>query len=280
MNKQTPDYLIIGHMTKDNLPHGAILGGTCSYAGLTAHNLGLRPAIVTSAGPDIPSMDMLAEIEIKTIFATACTTFENSYQNGQRLQKWLGTSNNLSLADVPVGWQTAPLVHLAPMAQEISPTLCQSFPQSLLCVTIQGWLRGRDSEQNVIYEPHPQLTAQLPQVDILVVSLADVAGDQAALAHLVTTVKLGVETLGPEGCRLYYEGKIIHVPVKAEIEVDPTGAGDIFAATFFTYYWRTHDPLKAAQFANTCASLSVRGVGLASIPKLAAVEARWQEIYG
>jgi len=280
MNKQTPDYLIMGHVTKDNLPHGAILGGTCSYAALTVHNLGLRPTIVTSAGPDIPSMDILAEIEIETIPAAVCTTFENRYQNGQRLQKWLGVSNELLLTHVPLAWQAAPIVHLAPMAQEMSPTLCQAFPQSLLCLTIQGWLRGRDGEQNVIYQPHPQLAAHLPQVDILVVSLADVAGDQAALAHLVTTAKLGVETLGAAGCRLYYEGKIIHVPVKAEMEVDPTGAGDIFAATFFTYYWRTRDPLKAAQFANTCASLSVRGVGLASIPKLAEVEARWQEIYG
>ena len=40
-NLETPDYLVLGHVTKDNIPDGAILGGTPSYAGLTAHKLGV-----------------------------------------------------------------------------------------------------------------------------------------------------------------------------------------------------------------------------------------------
>ena len=58
----SPDYLIIGHVTKDKGSHGALLGGTCSYAGLTALRMGRRTAAVTSFGPDIPSPALLAGI--------------------------------------------------------------------------------------------------------------------------------------------------------------------------------------------------------------------------
>lgn len=274
-----PDYLIIGHVTKDNIPNGAILGGTCSYAGLTALNLGQRTAAVTSFGPDIPSMAVLEGMEFKNVPHSESTTFENSYKNGVRHQKWLGTAGSLSLEDIPPAWRNTPIVHLAPMAQELSPIMCGHFPHSLTCVTIQGWLRGRDENDKVIYQPHPELEAALGCIDILVLSLADLVGDRAAADHLLTSVKIGVETLGPDGCLVYHQGQMTHIPVQPEIETDPTGAGDIFAAAFFIRYQQTLDIVKAAQFANACASLSVRKVGMASVPTLAEVENHLIELY-
>ncbi len=54
-NLFAPDYLLVGNVTKDNIPQGAILGGTCSYSAVTAHKLAQRVALVTRTGPDIPS---------------------------------------------------------------------------------------------------------------------------------------------------------------------------------------------------------------------------------
>ena len=277
---ETPDYLVIGHVTRDNVPGGAILGGTPSYAGLTAHKLGRKSAIVTSYGPDVPAMAVLDGIPIKSYPALKTTTFENVYVDGVRHQKWLASSAPLTWQRVPPAWRQSPIVHLAPMGQELSPTMCRQFPDSLVCVTIQGWLRGQDEAYNVIYHPHPDLEASLGCIDILVLSLVDVSGDRSAADHLLQSVKIGVETLGANGCRLYFEDQTIHVPVKPEIEVDPTGAGDIFAAAFFVRYQQTKDCLKAAQFANACASLSVGKVGIAGVPNLAEVEAHQLELYG
>ena len=279
-NEHIPDYLVIGHITKDNIPSGAILGGTPSYAGLTAHKLGKRTAIVTSFGPDVPLLTVLDGIDIHSFPGDATTTFENIYVGGVRHQKWLATGAPLALASVPPAWRKSPIVHLAPMAQELSPALCRQFPDSLVCVTIQGWLRGRDAAFNVIYQPHPDLERSLSCIDILVLSLADLGGDRAATDHLLTSVKIGVETLGPEGCKVYQNGDIVHIPVKPEIEIDPTGAGDIFAAAFFVRYQETTDCVKAAQFANACASLSVGQVGIAGVPSLDQVEAHLVELYG
>ena len=79
---------------------------------------------------------------------------------------------------------------------------------------------------------------------------------------------------------MYHNGQVTHIPVKPEVEVDPTGAGDIFAAAFFIQYREGGDFIKAAQFANACASLSVRKVGLESIPSPSEVEAHLVELYG
>jgi len=110
--------------------------------------------------------------------------------------------------------------------------------------------------------------------------LADVQGDQEMLDHFLNTVQLGVETLGPEGCRVYHRGTVTHIPVQPIKEVDPTGAGDIFAAAFFIRYRQTRDVVKSAQFANACASLSVAGVGMESVPTLDEVEANLETLYG
>jgi sugar/nucleoside kinase (ribokinase family) len=279
-NNYSPDYLTIGHVSKDNTPQGPILGGTCSYSALTAHKLGQRTAAVTSYGPDIPSLTTLAGIEIEVLPHSHSTTFENIYLNGVRQQKWLASSASLSLENVPSTWRNAPIVHLAPLTQEISPAMCGEFSNSLVGVTMQGWLRGQDSRYSVIYQPHPELEAWLSNIDVLVLSLADVFGDRTASTHLLTSAKLGVETLGPKGCKVYQNGQVTHIPVKPEVEVDPTGAGDIFAAAFFIRYRNTGDFIEAAQFANACASLSVRKRGMESIPNLSQVEAHLEELYG
>lgn len=276
----TPDYLIIGHILKDNAPGGAMLGGTASYAGLTADKLGQYTAVLTSYGPDIPSLAPLNNIKIKAVPAPQSTIFENVYKDGVRYQKWLTCGAHLSTDQIPKEWRNTPIVHLAPMAQEISPDMCGYFRNNLVCVTMQGWLRGQDEQYNVIYQPHPDLEKWLPYIDILVLSLADVQSDRDTLDHFLNTVQLGVETLGPEGCRVYHRGTTTHIPVQPVEELDPTGAGDIFAAAFFIRYQQTRDIIEAAQFANACASLSVKEIGMESVPSLAEVEKQMETLYG
>lgn len=274
-----PDYLIVGHICKDNTPTGPILGGTCSYSALTAHRLGQKVGIVTSVGPDIPSLSILQGIQIQSLSHTHSTTFENIYKDGKRHQKWLNSSGNILYDDIPTPWHKASIVHLAPIGQEISPSIAAHFPNSLVGATMQGWLRGRDTNLNVIYQPHLELEKYLSKIDVLIISLSDLFGDKDTLTRLVTSVKVGVETLGPQGCRIYHNNQIIHVPVKPNQEVDPTGAGDIFAASFFIKYHQTNNCIQAAQFANACASLSVSGVGLAGVPMLSEVEMKLSQLY-
>jgi sugar/nucleoside kinase (ribokinase family) len=75
-----------------------------------------------------------------------------------------------------------------------------------------------------------------------------------------------VATQGRDGCTVYAAGQRKQVPAPTTPEVDPTGAGDIFAAAFFTRLSVSCDPMAAAQFANCLAARSVTRRGLAGVP--------------
>ena len=78
------DYLIVGHVAADITPTGVLLGGTVSYAGLTARALGVRVGIVTSSGEDAP-LQALDGIPIVNVPAEHSTTFENiKTENGRK----------------------------------------------------------------------------------------------------------------------------------------------------------------------------------------------------
>ena len=273
---QTPDYMVIGHMTKDLTAQGPILGGPCSYSAITAQKLKQQVALVTRVGPDIPSLASLNGIQARYLPDQISTTFKNIYSGSDRRQQLLSIGQPLTDQDIPPAWQTARIVHLAPVAQELPPRLCAQFPESLTCATIQGWMRGRDEENNVVFSPNPELDQWLNHLDILVMSEADVFGHRERLVRYLTSVRIGVETLGADGCRLYYQDEITHVPSLSVREIDPTGAGDIFSAAFFVGYDYTDDAFQAARFANACAALSVQQEGVEAIPTLEAVLAQME----
>lgn len=265
------DYLIIGNITKDDTPAGAELGGTSSYAAHCAHKLGQRTAMIAGIGDDAPALTSLNGVEITRIPHKVTDSFENIYTGDIRQQKWRVQGARITASDIPSVWRRAAIVHFAPIGQEFSPALVAKFPDSLRCATLQGWLRGRDSDHNVIFKIHPELMAQLSQFDMIVASLSDFFGDVSLMHTMLSAVKLGIETLGAAGCKIYQNGEVSPVPTIAQPDIDPTGAGDVFAAAFFIQYHQTEDALFAAKFANACASLSVGGKGLSAIPTHRAV---------
>jgi 1D-myo-inositol 3-kinase len=68
-------------------------------------------------------------------------------------------------------------------------------------------------------------------------------------------------------------------PTGPRQEVDPTGAGDVFAAGFLIGLAESRDPLTAARFAVATASMSVAGVGMTAIPTRPQVD-EWLSRHG
>jgi sugar/nucleoside kinase (ribokinase family) len=81
-------------------------------------------------------------------------------------------------------------------------------------------------------------------------------------------------TLGDRGSRLWSGGHWQKVPAFPAREVDPTGAGDVFAAAFLARYIETNDIAQSSLFAAAAAAVSVEAVGTAGIPSRAQVEER------
>ncbi|HXH85026.1 MAG TPA: PfkB family carbohydrate kinase, partial [Candidatus Tectomicrobia bacterium] len=80
------------------------------------------------------------------------------------------------------------------------------------------------------------------------------------------------------GAVLYVNGDRHDVRPRRAREVDATGAGDVFAATFLVHYHREGDPWLAAEAAACAASLSVEGEGWSTVPDQATL-ARALEAY-
>lgn len=261
------DYLIIGHVTQDLLPDGRYsIGGTATYAARTALAVGCRVGVVTSTARDLDLSDALSSCEVTRLISEKTTTFENIYTPSGRTQYLHAVAAPLGLDAVPQRWRQPDIVHLAPLASEIDTTLADAFPGALVGVTPQGWLRTWDDVGRVRVSDWDAAVDVLPRIDVAVLSKDDVGGDEATIAHFARLAPILVVTLGAEGCRVYAHGEERHVPVTPVPEVDPTGAGDIFAAAYFVRLRQSDDPWLAAQFANCVAALSVKQVGWAGTP--------------
>src|SRR5690348_14288849 len=174
---ERPDFLAIGHITRDLLPDGSWrLGGAVTYAALTAARLGLRPGIVTSAPPDVlVTLDAaLPDIPLSAIPSVEATTFENIYSAQGRQQFLHGRAAPLTLSAVTEAWRDAPIVMLGPVAQEIDASVVGGFPNSLVAATPQGWLRQWDADGAITPSPLANADILLPHLRALILSREDV----------------------------------------------------------------------------------------------------------
>lgn len=259
------DYLAIGHITIDETPEGPRLGGSAAYAALTAQALGLKAGILTAWAEELP-LGPLEEIQIVNLGAEASTRFENTYSTEGRTQRLLQQAPFLEYHMLPEAWRNANILHLAPVAREVSPRFVKYFDDALIGLTPQGWLRDWDDNGRVQTGEWIEGEHVLARADACILGLEDVQGDRTRIEQMAAACPILVVTEGKLGATLYAHGEEHKISAPEVEEVDPTGAGDIFAAAFFVRLHLTSDPLDAARFAIQVAARSVQRVGLAGVP--------------
>jgi hypothetical protein len=264
-----PDFLVIGHITKDLLADGQFtIGGTVTYSSLTACNLGRETGIITRADPALDlSCFAACGITVHRLPSPVTTTFENIYLDGTRYQYIRAVATPIVPADVPAAWRAAPIVHLGPLAQELASDMVGLFDQALIGVTPQGWMRCWDGTGLVRPVPWAGVEDILARADVLVFSEHDVARDVATIHRYARLARIMVVTQGRHGCTVYVRGeRPRHFPAFPAHEVEPTGAGDVFAAAFLIKLQATGDPYQAARYANCVASFVVEAPGTTGLP--------------
>ncbi|MGC9395029.1 MAG: PfkB family carbohydrate kinase [Anaerolineae bacterium] len=263
------DYLVIGHVTHDILPNGArVLGGTVSYASLTAAALGRAVGIVTSASvdADLAPLDTIATLVRRP--APATTTFENVYVNGHREQYVYTFAAPLTQEAVPKPWLKTPIVHLGPIMRECDPELADYYAgKTFLGLTPQGWMRNSDARGHVFPIAWAEAEHLLPLASAVVLSIEDIGGNWDLATQFAQRTRVLVVTCGWDGGTLFIEGRPTTFPAAPVTQVDPTGAGDIFATAFFIAMASGAQPPAATRFAACLAARSVTRVGLASAPR-------------
>ena len=274
---QPVEYLLAGHVAVDLTPSGVQLGGTVSYAALTARALGMSVGIVTSVGRDAP-LQALNGIQIVNIPTEYSTVFENIYTENGRKQTLHHQAALINYEHIPQLWRNAPIVHLAPIAQELDVKLAEQFPFSLVGVTPQGWMRGWDENGKVFATAWENSNQVLGRVGGVVMSIEDINRDLEIVESMAHQTRVLCLTEGDAGSVLHWNGDRRRFRAPVVTEVDATGAGDIFAAAFFVRLNQTRDPWEAARFATNLAAHSVTRVGLNGIPTREEIESCLMEV--
>ena len=111
-------------------------------------------------------------------------------------------------------------------------------------------------------------------LDALFVSEDDLNGDTSSLDRWTATFPVVAYTQSSRGACLHVNGRWSHIDAFPEREVDPTGAGDIFATAFLARLSETGDLALAARFAAAAASIAVSREGTLAIADRRQIEER------
>ena len=280
-----PQFLVVGHtvqdLTSEGDPADWRLGGAAAFAATTARNLGLRAAVLTSASAELPLDALLPGIELNIVRSRRSTQIRNVYGEGPRRQFVPQRAAALTPDHLPAAWRQTPIVLLGPVLGEVDKSFAECFRLSLLGIGAQGWLRrvGRDTQVRPIKPADLDVRGVLRYARALFLSDEDISTGDAppALTYWSDLVQIVAFTRGDGGADVCVRGNWRHIDTFPAHAVDPTGAGDVFAAAFLIRLWESGDVWKAARFASCAASFAVEGDGITSVPTREQVETRLKE---
>jgi sugar/nucleoside kinase (ribokinase family) len=268
-----PDFVAIGHVTLDRIGDASRPGGAALFAAVAAHRLGLSVGLLTSHGDDFPLDLIPPKIEVVSIPAADTSRFEHRLDAGGRVSHVRAVAGPLTTADVPDDWRGAALTLLAPVLDEVDPMIATLFTEGAVGAAAQGWLRHAARDGLVVPRTWRSPERLLQSVQALFLSREDIRGQESEVVEWFQRMPIGALTADRDGALLFVNGERYEVRPRPAREVDPTGAGDVFAATFLVQYQRDGDPWQAAAAAACAGSLAVEGQGWSAVADRAALDA-------
>ncbi|MBU1244352.1 sugar kinase [Myxococcota bacterium] len=271
--------LCVGQVTHDRYGADIVAGGCAYFGARCAQALGARVRLLTSVGADFLLDQDLAGLEAHAIRAGATTVFTNTYPEGQaRVQRIETVSPPIPLAALPASWDHADVLLLAPVFGEIDPSepWFSAVHARVRAVCLQGFMKQADPARELVVAGPP--LDSLPffhGADAFFLSEEDIAcfGGPGLLDFLRGRARLVFVTRGELGCTIHAPEGTLHAGVFPAAAVDPTGAGDTFAAATACALAAGCDPLTAARLGAAAASFVVEFEGSRDMP---AVSQAWK----
>lgn len=267
--------VVCGHVTLDRVDGATVPGGSAYYAGRALAGLGARTLVLTAAAPGFPR-EALAGLEADVAPAPATTAFENVYApDGARSQRVVSAAPPLDPARLPPAWRRPDLLLLAPVLGEVDVGAFARVAQArFVGLCVQGLVRAVAPDGAVRPRPLELDPAALSAVGAAVLGEDEARGDATLVTRLVAAVPVVAFTHGASGCEVIVRGHARRLGVYPVTEVDPTGAGDVFAAGFCLALARGEDPLSAARLGSAAASVVVEGRGGEALGRMGEAAAR------
>ena len=273
-----PRILTIGHVTRDRIQGREIPGGSVTYGSLAARRLGWDAAVATAAGPELDPVVDLPGVEVFVSPSRLTTRFVNEYaEDGTRQQFLSARAAQVDLAVVPLPWRAPDVLLLGPLVGELPPSSALAFQADTVGAIAQGWLREFLSDGAVRPGPWSDPVRDLAGVHVLFLSQHDTLDAIGTAREMLERVPIVVVTRGWKGALVLTREATLDVPTLPRPEIDPTGAGDVFAAAFLLRYHESGDLAEAAAFGACAASCVVEGLGASRLGDREEIARRLQQ---
>lgn len=242
-------------------------GGSVFFMAKTFENLRVSATIISPRGTDFPE-NYLPQVRFIPLAPSHEKTllFRNIYTGGRRKQQVENYASILSV-DWPEYLKStssgSDIVAIGPILNNLDAVHIKATkafsPQSFFVLLPQGFYRQVDENDNITPTAWKEEEAVVGLFDFVSLSVedlenADKKGEEwSGKGPLVAVTKAG------EGVSLYQKRQRKDYPAFKVAEfVDPTGAGDIFAAAFAYGYLESRNIEAAVEFAQAAAALSLR----------------------
>jgi sugar/nucleoside kinase (ribokinase family) len=277
--------MAVGHVTHDRLGDRLVPGGCAFYAAQTWRALGARSRLVTVLGEDFACDRALAGVETRATRSGDTTVFVNLYpQSGPRVQYVEALAPPVVPDRLPPEWRSPDVLFLGPVLNEVDiSSWKRAAGARLASIGVQGYIRdvgGADARgrKKVIPRRWSPDREELLGIDVVCLSDEDLAGQGDLLERLRDCVPIVALTHERKGCDIIEGGRRSWVGIHTAREVDPTGAGDTFAAGLLFGLALGRAPEEAARLGAACASIIIEGVAGENFPRMQEAFARAERI--
>jgi sugar/nucleoside kinase (ribokinase family) len=292
--------LCVGQVTHDRYGDDLVAGGCACFGALCARALGARVRLLTGVGEDFLLDGALAGLEVHALRSGRTTVFTNTYpEGGHRVQRVDAVGPRIGLASLPDAWRDPDVLLLAPVFGELDARepWSSAVDARVRAVCLQGFMKDAEPATGIVrageeeslrsqvtalkmrsqvtaLKMRSQVTALQAGIDAIFLSEEDLAcfGFPGLLDLLRASSPLVFVTRGAEGCDVYTPDGVLHAGVFPATAVDPTGAGDTFAAATACGLACGLEPLAAARLGAAAASIVV---GFEGSRDMAAVADAW-----
>lgn len=242
---------VVGNLSRDRVAGGpARVGGAAFHCARALRALGAEATIVTKASEAwlVEALEGLGlPVSSRASSTTSVFTMEHDGDRRRMVVEALGEPWTPEEAR---GWVADALgetrwIHVGPLARSDFPpeTLAELARGRLLSYDGQGLVRApRTGELSPDAGYDPRL--------LRAVSILKLSEEEAAVVGVAHEVPEVIVTLGSRGALVYSEGEEVQVPTTPRSGVDPTGAGDMFAAAYLVARADGAPPVAAAERAN------------------------------
>lgn len=260
--------LAVGAVTRDRYGSAVEVGGAAYYAARVFSGLGAAARVATRTHPSLLARGELAGIDCRCRAGDDAALFINTYgEDGARSQWVESAAPEIGPGDLPDAWGAPDALFLCPVLSEVplAPWLSAARAR-LVGLGVQGFLKAAGpgapgSRRPVVraaFDPGPEL---LSRVDAAFLSEEDLSlASPDLLDRLRASVGFVALTRGANGARIYRDGGVAEIGIYPTVAVDPTGAGDAFAAACLFALVAGADPIESAKLGAAAASIVIEGV--------------------